>query len=73
MLKKSYYVDGHEKSEQKFHRYKLCEKYLVENEMRIHQWIQYSNEKVDELNFRKIPQNSNLNSYIVMPKREKMI
>ena len=49
--KKSYYVDGPEKPEQKFHRYKLFEKYLVKDEIRMHRWIQYSNEEIDKLKF----------------------
>ena len=37
--KKNYYVDGHEKPEQRFHRYQFGKKYLQELEYNTHRWV----------------------------------
>jgi hypothetical protein len=38
-VQKSYYVDGHEREEQKQHRQKFCSEYLA-LEQRMHRWVQ---------------------------------
>jgi hypothetical protein len=45
--KMSFYVDGHERAEQRFHRNEFTEEYLLKLEPCCHQWLQVSK---DELN-----------------------
>ena len=47
--KKTYYVDGHERPEQREHRDKLTAKYLAELEPYCHRWIQITEEKYQML------------------------
>ena len=47
--KKSYYVDGHEKPEQREHRNLLTAKYLAELEPYCHRWVQITEEKYQML------------------------
>jgi hypothetical protein len=47
--KKTYYVDGHEKPSQRFHRLQFAEEYLKIIEPRCHRWIQLPETEVQEL------------------------
>jgi len=58
--KKSFYVDGHEKAEQKYNRGIFCEKYLLSLELRTHPWVQF---KSDEINNGRI---SSKGSYVAL-------
>jgi hypothetical protein len=45
--KKSFYVDGHERAEQRFHRKEFTEEYLLRLEPYCHRWLQVSKDELD--------------------------
>ena len=51
--KKSFYVDGLEKAEQKYNRGIFCEKYLLSLELKMHRWVQFKYKEIDMLKANK--------------------
>ena len=47
--KKCYYVDGHDKPEQKFHRFEFTKEYLTKIELQSHRWVQFTLEEAIDL------------------------
>ena len=47
--KKSYYVDGHEKPEQRFHRYQFGKSYLQELAYKTHRWVHITTDELIRL------------------------
>ena len=52
-IKKTYYVDGHERPETVAYRKQYCSKYL-HNEIRCHRWIQLTSEELEKLEEERI-------------------
>jgi hypothetical protein len=46
--KKLFYVDGHKRAEQRFHRKELCEDCLLKLEPHCHRWLQVLEHEVNE-------------------------
>jgi hypothetical protein len=57
-VQKSYYVDGHEREEQKQHRQKFCSEYLA-LEQRMHRWVQLTSAQLADMQ-SSLPDNNKI-------------